>query len=125
MEVTNTARRQLRSLPIALTCEHVRSKALLAPPAFAPPQKPRGRPHEKSSIRLGIHVGISGEFYFCTSPLGKTHAPLTPAVVLERKGFGSKLIRMGLVGTGGVDASYIQSGIEAELHAPIAQVQMS
>jgi len=44
MVVTDTARRQLRSLPIALTCEHVCSIALIAPPAFAPPQKPRGRP---------------------------------------------------------------------------------
>ncbi|WP_312224198.1 sensor histidine kinase [Rhizobium rhizoryzae] len=48
-----------------------------------------------------------------------------PAVDPERKGFGSKLIRMGLVGTGGVDVSYLQSGFEAEFHAPLAQVQFS
>jgi hypothetical protein len=40
--------------------EHVRSKALITPPAFAPPQKPR--PH-----RPVAHMGIIGEFYFGTS----------------------------------------------------------
>ncbi|SOC48261.1 two-component sensor histidine kinase [Rhizobium subbaraonis] len=48
-----------------------------------------------------------------------------PAVVPERKGFGSKLVCMGLVGTGGVDVSCLRSGFEAEFHAPLAQVQMS
>ena len=46
--------------------EPVRSKALIAPPAFAPPQKPRGRP-PKSSIRHVVDIGITGEFYFGTS----------------------------------------------------------
>ncbi|MGE6744133.1 AAA family ATPase, partial [Allorhizobium pseudoryzae] len=32
--------------------EHVRSKALIAPPAFAPPQKPRGRPPKNSPTSL-------------------------------------------------------------------------
>ncbi len=32
--------------------EHVRSKALIAPPAFAPPQKPRGRPPKNTHFSL-------------------------------------------------------------------------
>ena len=48
-----------------------------------------------------------------------------PAVEPNGKGFGSKLIRMGLIGTGGVDVRFEQSGLEAEFHAPLAQVQMS
>lgn len=32
--------------------EHVRSKALIAPPAFAPPQKPRGRPPKNPQFSL-------------------------------------------------------------------------
>ncbi|SFB48094.1 DNA replication protein DnaC [Rhizobium sp. NFR07] len=32
--------------------EHVRSKALIAPPAFAPPQKPRGRPPKNPQFAL-------------------------------------------------------------------------
>ncbi|MDQ0138050.1 hypothetical protein J2T08_005995 [Neorhizobium galegae] len=32
--------------------EHVRSKALIAPPAFAPPQKPRGRPPKNTPFAL-------------------------------------------------------------------------
>ncbi len=48
-----------------------------------------------------------------------------PAVEPNGNGFGSKLIRMGLIGTGGVDVRYQLSGLEAEFHAPLAQVQMS
>jgi PAS domain S-box-containing protein len=48
-----------------------------------------------------------------------------PAVEPNGKGFGSKLIRMGLIGTGGVDVRFLLSGFEAEFHAPLAQVQMS
>ena len=32
--------------------EYVRSKALIAPPAFAPPQKPRGRPPKNPQFSL-------------------------------------------------------------------------
>ena len=32
--------------------EHVRSKALIAPPAFAPPQKPRGRPPKNPQFAM-------------------------------------------------------------------------
>jgi PAS domain S-box-containing protein len=41
-----------------------------------------------------------------------------------RSGFGSRLIRMGLLGTGGADVRYSARGVEADFKAPLAQVQM-
>lgn len=41
----------------------------------------------------------------------------------DSKGFGSKLIRMGLIGTGGVQVRYEQSGFEAVMTAPLVQLQ--
>jgi PAS domain S-box-containing protein len=43
----------------------------------------------------------------------------------DRKGFGSRLIRMGLVGTGGVDVRYSERGLEASMRAPLAHLQRS
>ena len=40
-----------------------------------------------------------------------------PVVPPTRRGFGSKLINIGLVGTGGVDVRYEPSGLAADLHA--------
>jgi two-component sensor histidine kinase len=48
-----------------------------------------------------------------------------PAREPESKGFGSKLIKMGLVGTGGVALRYLPSGFEGQFNAPLAQVQQS
>jgi two-component sensor histidine kinase len=48
-----------------------------------------------------------------------------PAREPDRKGFGSRLIRMGLVGTGGVELRYAPTGLEAEFTAPLSQVQLS
>lgn len=45
--------------------EHVRSKALITPPSFAPPSRPRGRP-PKYPILNAVPDGIIGEFYFGT-----------------------------------------------------------
>jgi PAS domain S-box-containing protein len=42
----------------------------------------------------------------------------------DRKGFGSKLIRMGLDGTGQVALHYLSSGFTAEIRAPLAQLQL-
>ena len=39
------------------------------------------------------------------------------------KGFGSKLIRMGLIGTGGVEARYEPSGFQVEMTARLSQLQ--
>lgn len=43
----------------------------------------------------------------------------------SRRGFGSKLINMGLVGTGDVDLRYLPSGLEADFRASMAQVRES
>lgn len=43
----------------------------------------------------------------------------------DRKGFGSRLIRMGLVGTGGSEVRYGPMGLEADFNAPLEQVQQS
>ncbi|WP_298954188.1 GAF domain-containing protein [uncultured Methylobacterium sp.] len=42
-----------------------------------------------------------------------------PVVPPTRRGFGSKLISIGLVGTGGVDVRYEPSGFAADLHASL------
>lgn len=49
----------------------------------------------------------------------------TPPVNSGRKGFGSRLIRLGLVGTGGVDLRYPPSGFQATMRAPLVQLQHS
>ena len=41
-----------------------------------------------------------------------------------RKGFGSRLTRMGLTGRGGVDMRYLPTGFEADFKAPLAEVQV-
>ncbi|PWV99196.1 PAS domain S-box-containing protein [Hoeflea marina] len=42
-----------------------------------------------------------------------------------RRGFGSRLIQTGLVGSGGVDLDYDAAGLRAEFRAPLVQVQLS
>lgn len=51
--------------------------------------------------------------------------PPTPPVTSGRKGFGSRLIHLGLVGTGGVDLRYPPSGFQATMRAPLVQLQHS
>jgi len=48
-----------------------------------------------------------------------------PVVEPTRKGFGSRLIRSGLIGTGGVTLRYPPNGFEAEMRACLEQVQIS
>ena len=48
--------------------------------------------------------------------------PVAPAQP-RRAGFGSRLIRMGLAGSGGVDLRYPPSGFEATMRAPLVEVQ--
>jgi PAS domain S-box-containing protein len=48
-----------------------------------------------------------------------------PAAEPDRRGFGSRLIGMGLVGTGGCELRYLPHGFEAEFRAPLSQVQQS
>jgi two-component sensor histidine kinase len=42
-----------------------------------------------------------------------------------RRGFGSRLIQMGLIGTGGVALRYPESGFEGEFRAPLPEIQHS
>ncbi len=48
-----------------------------------------------------------------------------PAQEPETRGFGSKLIKMGLVGTGGAELRYLPTGFQGKFNAPLAQVQHS
>lgn len=46
-----------------------------------------------------------------------------PAVEPTRRGFGSRIIRMGLTGSGGVKLCYDTEGLTAQMTAPLRQVQ--
>lgn len=46
-----------------------------------------------------------------------------PAVEPTRRGFGSRIIRMGLTGSGGVKLHYDTHGLTAVMSAPLSQVQ--
>ena len=48
-----------------------------------------------------------------------------PVVAPRHKGFGSRLIQMGLAGTGDVETRYAQSGLQAVFRAPLSQLQLS
>ncbi len=48
-----------------------------------------------------------------------------PAREPARRGFGSRLIRAGLTGTGGVELRYLPQGLSAEMRADLEQVQAS
>ncbi|MBP0437156.1 GAF domain-containing protein [Tianweitania sediminis] len=43
----------------------------------------------------------------------------------KRTGFGSRLIKLGLIGTGGVELHYSKAGLRAEMRAPLSQIQKS
>lgn len=46
-----------------------------------------------------------------------------PAVEPTSRGFGSRLIRMGLTGSGGVKLRYEDQGLNVEMSAPLSQIQ--
>ena len=48
-----------------------------------------------------------------------------PAETPVGRGFGSRLIKMGLIGTGGADIRYTSSGVDAVFRAPLDQIQQS
>ncbi len=48
-----------------------------------------------------------------------------PVAEPTHRGFGSRLIRSGLIGTGGVSLRYRPTGLEAEMRATLEQVQAS
>ena len=51
--------------------------------------------------------------------------PPVPPMEKGRKGFGSRLIQMGLVGTGDVELRYPASGFQATMRAPLVELQQS
>lgn len=63
-------------------------------------------------------VGDDAVFHFSWTESGGP-----PVTTPNEKGFGSKLIRMGLIGTGGVDVSYDSAGFNATMTAPLRQLQ--
>ncbi|NPD70446.1 GAF domain-containing protein [Lichenicola cladoniae] len=77
-----------------------------------------------ASGRIALHWRLARvsapELVFCWEETGgPSVAPPT------RKGFGSRLIRSGLLGTGGVDLRYEVTGFSAEMRALLDQVQLS
>lgn len=52
-----------------------------------------------------------------------TEAGGPPVVEPSRRGFGSRLIRMGIAGSGDVDLTYLPSGLAATFRAPMSLVQ--
>ena len=58
-----------------------------------------------------------------TLDLGWAERGGPPAVEPARKGFGSRVIRMGLIGSGGVDVKYGMQGLTVRASAPLYQVQ--
>ncbi len=48
-----------------------------------------------------------------------------PATAPMGRGFGSRLIGLGLLGTGGVDLAYERGGLIARMQTPLSQMQQS
>jgi two-component sensor histidine kinase/PAS domain-containing protein len=77
--------------------------------------------NETGRVGLKWHVEGVGEEALFRLIWQETGGP--PVQEPSRKGFGSKLIRMGLIGTGGVQTSYEPSGFKAEMTALLFQLQ--
>ena len=70
------------------------------------------------TIEWDVAAGSSGDVV--TLHWRETGGPeVTPPT---RKGFGSRLIRLGLVGTGGVDLRYLLTGFEADVCAAVSHL---
>jgi two-component sensor histidine kinase len=74
-------------------------------------------------VRISWHLNAVDDEAELALDWGESGGP--PVQKPASQGFGSKLIRVGLVGTGGVDLRYPPTGLEAEFRAPLAQVQLS
>lgn len=77
----------------------------------------------EGKVDIRWHVEGKGEqsvFHFLWEETGGP-----PVDEPEVKGFGSKLIRMGLAGTGGVNIRYEPSGLSAQMWASLLQLQQA
>ncbi|WP_010188019.1 GAF domain-containing protein [Sphingomonas sp. PAMC 26605] len=74
---------------------------------------------------VDIAWGLAGEADAVQLALDWTERGGPPASPPTRKGFGSRLIRLGLIGTGGSDVRYGQTGFAASFRALLAQVEQT
>ncbi|WP_186458186.1 GAF domain-containing protein [Neorhizobium alkalisoli] len=74
-------------------------------------------------VAIGWHVEGRGDQAVFRFTWKESNGPLVAEP--ENKGFGSKLIRMGLAGTGGVDVRYEPSGLIVEMWALLSQLQQA
>lgn len=70
---------------------------------------------ENGRVDVGWSVEGTGDDANLVMHWRESGGPLV--VPPTRRGFGSKLVRMGLVGAGGVDLRYEPTGFEADLQA--------
>ena len=75
--------------------------------------------------RVAINWSIEGRGESATYRLAWRETGGPPVREPEKRGFGSKLIRMGLIGTGGVLVSYDHPGFSAEMTAVLLQLQQA
>jgi two-component sensor histidine kinase len=75
--------------------------------------------------RVAINWSIEGRGELATYRLAWRESGGPPVREPEKRGFGSKLIRMGLIGTGGVLVSYDHPGFSAEMTAVLLQLQQA
>ena len=78
---------------------------------------------DTGSVEVRWFIGGRGEqatFHFSWREVGGPSAEEP-----THKGFGSKLIRMGLIGTGGTRTSYSPKGFSADMSASLSQMQRS
>ncbi|MEO3387491.1 GAF domain-containing protein [Mesorhizobium sp. CAU 1741] len=75
------------------------------------------------TVRIGWRLAADGVDPDFTMEWSEHGGP--PVTAPARNGFGSRLIKLGLVGTGGVDISYEARGLHARMQAKLSQLQQS
>lgn len=73
------------------------------------------------TVRIDWHVDRSGEAPSLSLQWSEHGGP--PARHPERRGFGTRLIKLGITGTGGSDVRYLEEGLRAEFIAPLELAQ--
>ena len=76
-------------------------------------------PEGQVAITWSIEAGVEEDIL----RMSWTETGGPPVQPPSGKGFGSRLISMGLIGTGGVELRYNQSGLIASMEAPLSQMQ--